>query len=77
MMYGMKKTTLYLPDELKCEIERVSRETGKSEADLIRASIRDGLPRQLPPTPIGGLFDSGGQCLSERVDELLRGFGEH
>jgi len=77
MIYGMKKTTVYLPDALKAEIERLACETGRSEAELIRDSIRVGLASSLPPKPRAGLFASGEPCLSERVDELLEGFGEH
>jgi hypothetical protein len=29
------------------------------------------------PRPRGGLFDSGDGSLSDRVDELLAGFGGH
>lgn len=43
----MKKTTLYLPDDLRDAIKRVARERATSEADLIRTAIRheiDGAP---------------------------------
>jgi hypothetical protein len=72
----MYKTTVYLPDELKAELERTASEVRRSEADLIREGIRLAIAQHLPPAPHSGVFDSGDSSLSERVDELLRGFGE-
>ena len=31
-MYGMTKTTVYLPDELKEDLERLAKSEGRSEA---------------------------------------------
>jgi plasmid stability protein len=72
----MYKTTVYLPDELKAQLKRTAAETGRSEADLIREGIRLALVQCLPPAPRSGIFDSGDPRLSERVDELLKGFGK-
>ncbi len=72
---AMNKTTVYLSDELKSELKRVAGETGLSEAELIREGIRLAVSRHLPPVPRAGIFDSGEPGLSERVDELLAGFG--
>jgi Arc/MetJ-type ribon-helix-helix transcriptional regulator len=78
IMYGMKKTTLYLPDELKADLERVAETAGKSEAELIREAIRALLEARRPPRPALPLFDSGDATLAERVDEELKaGFGKH
>jgi Arc/MetJ-type ribon-helix-helix transcriptional regulator len=73
---AMFKTTVYLPDELKSQLERTASETRRSEADLIREGIRLAIAQHLPPTPRSGIFDSGESSLSERVDELLQGFGK-
>jgi predicted DNA-binding protein len=35
-MYGMKKTTVYLPEDLKSALGRVAAQKGRSEAELIR-----------------------------------------
>ncbi len=75
-MYGMKKTTIYLPAALKGVLERVAAETGRSEADLIREGIRLAVAQHEPPAPQSGIFASGDPGLSERVDELLKGFGQ-
>ncbi|MBI4494154.1 MAG: ribbon-helix-helix protein, CopG family [Chloroflexi bacterium] len=72
----MHKTTVYLPDDLSAELERLAEETGHSEADLIREGIRLAIAQHLPPPPRSGIFASGDAHLSERVDELLRGFGK-
>ncbi len=72
----MKKTTVYLPDELKFALERVATERGRSEADLIREAVRDLVRNSETPRPRLPLFRSGDPTLAERVDEELRGFGE-
>lgn len=73
----MKKTTVYLPDDLKAALGRAAVEEGQSEAELIRKAVEDlvrGLGRPRPRLP---LFSSGDPTLAERVDEeLRRGFGE-
>ncbi len=75
-MYGMKKTTVYLPEDLKAALERAAAAQGCSEADLIRRAVRD-LTRSLePPRPRLPLFSSEDPTLAERVDEELAGFGE-
>jgi hypothetical protein len=76
-MYGMKKTTIYLPDELKAAIERVAAAEGQSEAELIRTALREKIAAvssarpTVPLSPVG----LGDLSIAERVDELLAGFG--
>jgi hypothetical protein len=72
----MHKTTVYLPDGLKAELERVAAATRRSEAELIREGIRMVAQQHTPPAPILPLFASGQPDLAERIDELLAGFGE-
>lgn len=76
MIYGMHKTTLYIPDDIREELRRASRDSGRSEAELIRAGIRLVLERCTRPRPSSGIFDSADPSSSERVDELLEGFGQ-
>lgn len=67
----MKKTTVYLPTELKSALAGEARRRGCSEAEVIRDAVADAVSR---PRPRGGLFD--GEPLAARVDELLAGFGD-
>jgi hypothetical protein len=72
----MYKTTVYLPEELKARLTRVARASQRSEAELIREGIELVVGRATPPLPSFGIFTSGDGKLSQRVDELLAGFGE-
>jgi Arc/MetJ-type ribon-helix-helix transcriptional regulator len=76
IMGGMRKTTVYLPDDLKAELGRLATVTGRSEADLIREGIRLLSVQTAAPAPRLALFDSGIPDLAERVDDYLEGFGE-
>jgi len=76
-MYGMKRTTVYLPDELKAALERTAAAEGKSEADVMRSALATATAEHAHPAPRLPLFESGDATLAERVDEeLARGFGE-
>jgi len=72
----MRKTTVYVPDALKSQLERAAAESGRSEAELIREGIElvsariDGAEPRLP------LFASGHPSLAKRADDYLAGFGE-
>jgi Arc/MetJ-type ribon-helix-helix transcriptional regulator len=76
-MYGMKKTTIYLPDELKAAIERVAASEGTSEAELIRAALREKIAAASASRPTVPLSSAGlgDPSFAERVDELLAEFG--
>ena len=75
-MYGMRKTTLYLPRELKATLARVAASRGCSEAELLREAVRQAVDRAVPPRPRLPLFRSGKPALAERADKALAGFGE-
>lgn len=70
-MYGMEKTTLYLPADLKAAVERQARARGVAEAQIIREAIAAAVIR---PAPRAGLIESQ-EPIASRVDELLEGFG--
>jgi len=72
---AMNKTTVYLSEELKIQLERVAAESGRSEAEIIREGVRLVVEHWTPPAPRLGIFNSGRANRSERVDELLDGFG--
>lgn len=73
----MKKTTVYLPDELKRRLEAAARAEDRSEADVIRDAITAAVARHgaaSPRVPLTGK-GLGDPTVAERVDELLDGFG--
>ena len=77
MMYGMKRTTVYLPDELKAALARTAAAEGKSEAEVVRSALAVATEEHAYPSPTLPLFESGDSTLAERVDtELAAGFGE-
>jgi hypothetical protein len=75
-MYGMEKTTVYLPDELKRALRRTAQASGRSEAELIREGVGLVVGTHRVAEPRLPLFESGHPDLAERADELLAGFGE-
>lgn len=70
-IYGMTKTTIYLPADLKQAVAREARQRGLPEAEVIRQAIATALRR---PAPRSGLFASA--AFAERADEVMAGFGE-
>ena len=77
-MYGMpKKTTIYLPDKLKKDIERVAMEQKRSSADVIRDAVYGMLEEIAPPEPRIPLVPQGlgAPDIAERAEELLDEFG--
>jgi hypothetical protein len=77
MMYGMRRTTIYLPDDLKAALERTAAAQGKTEAEVVRSAVAAATAEHAYPRPTWPLFESGDPTLAERVDEeLAAGFGE-
>lgn len=77
-MYGMKKTTLYLPDDLKRSVERIAEHEHTSEAEVLRSAIRDMVAQRERPRPTIPLWPEGigPPDLAENVDKYLaKGFG--
>ena len=74
----MRKTTVYLPDDLKRALRRTARATGRTEADLIREGVRRVISGHTAPArePVLPLFSSGDPTLWEGVGRALEGFGE-
>ena len=70
----MKKTTVYLPDDVKAALTAAAAQRGVSEADVIRQALR----KEVAPErrrPRSGLY-SGTEPIAERVDVILRdGYG--
>jgi hypothetical protein len=75
-MYGMEKTTVYLPEDLKRALRRTAQASGRSEAELIREGVGLVVGTHRVAEARLPLFESGQPDLAERVEELLTGFGE-
>lgn len=73
---GMRRTTVYMPEDLKAHLRRTAEATGRSEADLIREGVRKVVSVYDSPRPRIPLFHSDDPTLAERADEYLAGFGE-
>lgn len=78
IMYGMLKTTIYLPEELKRQVEIAAKLDGRSEAEIMREAVAEAMRKRVRPKPRIPLFEAGTlpSDLAERVDDYLEGFGE-
>ena len=72
----MKKTTVYLPVELKHALERVARARQRSEADLLREAVARLTEESDTPAPRLPLFRAKGPSIASEVDKALAGFGQ-
>lgn len=70
----MVKTTLYLPEDLKGQVERFAAATQRSEADVMRTAIAEYTNGERP-RPQFPLFESLGEPITD-WDAAMRGFGE-
>ncbi|WP_215909408.1 ribbon-helix-helix domain-containing protein [Streptacidiphilus fuscans] len=75
----MKRTNVYIDEAHDAQLKEIAARTGRSEAELIRASIERFILSErawqddLEDWPT---FDSGDPTLASRSDEMLaRGFG--
>lgn len=75
IVYGMEKTTVYVPPEVKRALGRLASARGTSEAELIREALRKIVVEAPAPRPRLPLIESGKPLLAERLDEALDGFG--
>jgi hypothetical protein len=75
----MTKTSVYLTDEERQRLAELSRETGKSQAQIIREAIAQYQPAYQPRRHFA-LFNSGrgpgGSVADVPDEELFEGFGE-
>jgi predicted DNA-binding protein len=75
----LKKTTIYLPDELKKQVEEMAKQEKKSEADIIRDAVSSAVQNwrvyPKPQVPLPGM-KLGDSTIAERAGDLLDGFGE-
>lgn len=71
MVYGMQKTAVYIPKDVKRALSQMAAARGVSEAELIREALHTLTSKASPPRPRLPLFRSGKPRLAERVDEAL------
>lgn len=78
-MYGVKRTTVYLGDDQKRQLEEIAARTALSEAELIRGGvdrvIEEHRQQRRKPQVLFALDDP---LLDDpgRIGEALQGFGE-
>jgi len=78
IIYGVKRTTVYFPDEMKAAIEREAKRRDVTEAEVIRTAMSALLHDAAPPPIDLPLFrEPLGFDLAGRVDEFLEGLGEN
>lgn len=73
----MDEVTLDLPEEWVLAIRRIAEQSGRSENDVMLDYIQQEVARCEMEPPQADVFRSSGVNLSEHVDELLDGYGEH
>lgn len=75
----MKKTSLYLDEDLDLALARRAAEEGTTKAELIRRTLAGAVMRPRRPKPKAiGIVNSGLGDVAENVDRYLAewGFGE-
>jgi len=73
----MSKTTVYLNSADYRRLKQLAQAQGRTAAELVREAVSEYARRhggQARPRTVGAV-QSGGAKLSERAEELLRGFG--
>lgn len=74
----MRKTSVYLDDELAGRLARLANAEGRSQAEIIREAIATYQPRSRHDRDFaldGCVTGPGGSVADVDEDDLLRGFG--
>ena len=76
-MYGMKKTTVYLPDALKRKVAAAAKSEQRSEAGIIRDAVEEAMRKRVRPKPHFPLTTKRlrRRDMAENFDDYLKGFG--
>jgi len=72
----MKKTSVYLPDDLKRALARVANARGLSEAELLREAVSTITAATETPAPRLPLFRGKGPSIAGDIEKALKGFGQ-
>jgi metal-responsive CopG/Arc/MetJ family transcriptional regulator len=67
----MQKTTVYLPDDIRRGLDGAARDTGRSQAELIRDALRIYLDERPAPWPQSIGRHRGGGAFAARDDEEI------
>lgn len=73
-IYVMKRTTIFLDEQLLSRAQRLAQRRGVSFATVVREALSQYVVQPQTPSAlpsVAGAFDSGTSDTSERVDELL------
>ena len=72
-MYDMKRTTLFIEEELEEEIKRIARIKGKRTSEVVREALRDYVKRHTSKKTMSfvGIGESEREDLSETHEEKL------
>ena len=74
-MYGMHRTTVYLPEEMKARLSAEATRRGVTEAEIIRLAVDKELTRRM--TGAGIITEPLPEGVSGRnLHEHMEGFGE-
>ncbi len=74
-MYGMHRTTVYLPEEMKARLSAEATRRGVTEAEIIRRAVDKELTRRM--TGAGIITEPLPEGVSGRnLHEHMEGFGE-
>jgi hypothetical protein len=73
----LKKTSIYLDEELDQGLARKAAEEGITKAELIRRSLEGVIAKPRRPKPKGiGIIKGGPPDLSVNTEKYMDGFGE-
>lgn len=72
IMYGVKRTTIYLPEDMKAAIEREATRCGVTEAEVIREAVSAHLgPSRKRRVIVPAIPEGLGENMASRTDEVL------
>jgi len=70
-MYGMHKTTIYLPAHLRARVKRLAQDQGRSEADVIRTALEEYTERERPRPTLPLVRGGAPSNVAEQAEEIL------
>jgi Arc/MetJ-type ribon-helix-helix transcriptional regulator len=80
VVYGaaVHKTTVYLPEDMRRRLDAVARDSGQSQAEVIRAALRAYLDERSEPLPASiGRYRGGAFAAQDDEEVLAATWGRH